>query len=234
MNRLRRTFIAIASGAVLIVLSLVLLSLYAVNTVSNYNEIYSITDFILENSGRMPHIDLRKETVTDFYVYNELQYETRYFSLITDLSGNILSSNFDHIASVDDDDIDNLMSKITSEEAMSVFMRIFNDPRERGIVLSPESDFAYRRKELDQFQLREKLLSETFYRGISDDISEIPEDGGYIIVFLDCSRRILDMRSLRISSLIIGAVSFLIFFLIITAYSKRAIQPYIDNHEKQK
>ncbi len=234
MNRLRWTFIAIASGAVLIVLSLVLLMLYAVNTLSNYNEIYSITDYIIENSGKMPHIDLRKATVTDFNVYDEMQYETRYFSLLTDASGNIISSNFDHIASVDDDDVERLMEYISGGQAQSILIRIFNDPRERGIIFSHDSDFAYKRKALDRYELREKLLSETFYRGITDNISDIPDEGGYIIVFLDCSRRILDMKSLRISSFVIGIISFVIFFFIISAYSKRAIQPYIINHEKQK
>lgn len=233
MNRLRWTFIGIASGAVLLVLSLVLISLYAVSMISNYNEIYSITEYIIEHSGKMPHIDLRKETVTDFSVYDEIQYETRYFSLITDSSGNIISGNFDHIASVSDRDADQLLSEISETASVSVLSSIFSDRRSKGIIFGSDSDFAYMRKELDKAELVEKLRSETFYRGYNGDLRDLPEDG-YIIVFLDCSRRILDMRSLRISTTVIGVGSFALFFLIITAYSKRAIQPYINNHEKQR
>ncbi len=234
MNRLRWTFISIASGAVLLVLTLVLMSLYAVNTIANYNEIYSITEYIIEHSGNMPHIDLRKETVTEFSVYDEMQYETRYFSLLTDSNGNIISGNFDHIATVNDRDADKLLDSITEATSAPILTRIFADPRRRGIIYGSDSDFAYMRKQLSAKEMKEKYHSETFYKNKIASYDEAETDGGYIIVFLDCSRRILDMRSLRISSLVIGLGSFLMFFVIITAYSKRAIQPYIANHEKQK
>ena len=233
MKKLRWTFIGIASGAVLLVLTLVLISLYAVNVLSTYNEIYSITEFIIENSGRMPHLD-RKETLTDFIFYEEMQYETRYFSLLTDNNGNILSGNFDHIASVSGDDADRMLDAIASATSEPTLLKIFSDPRRRGIIFGTDSDFAYMRSELDPQELAVKLRSENFYRSVSGDVAEISKNGGYIIVFLDCSRRILDMRELRISMFIIGIGSFLIFFIIISAYSKRAIQPYIDNHEKQR
>lgn len=234
MNRLRWTFIAIASGAVMLVLTLVLSSLYAVNRISNYNEIYSITQYIIEHSGRMPHIDPKKETVTDFSFYEEMQYETRYFSLLTDGEGEIISGNLDHIATIDSEDANKLIESITQATSKPILTRIFNDPRRRGIILGTDSDFAYMRKELTAEELQEKMASETFYKNIVDGAEELAEDGGYIIVFLDCSRRILDMRQLRVSMMVIGVVSFMIFFVIITAYSKRAIQPYIENHEKQR
>ncbi len=234
MKKLRWTFIGIASAAVLLVLTLVLTSLYAVNVISTYNEIYSITEFIIQNSGKMPHIDMRKETVTDFSVYEEMQYETRYFSLLTDSDGDVLSGNFDHIASVNDKDADELLRSIAGATARPTLVKIFSDPRRRGIIYGDDGDYAYMRRELSPEELVVKLKSENFYKGVSGDADELSEDGGYIIVFLDCSRRILDMRSLRVSMLVIGISSFLIFFIIISAYSKRAIQPYIDNHEKQR
>ncbi len=234
MKRLRRTFIGIASAAVLLVLTLVLLSLYAVNTVTNYGEIFSITEYIIEHSGRLPHIDLKKETVTDFSVYDELQYETRYFSLLTDDKGNIISGNFDHIASVDNNDADKLLESISEATSRPMLTRIFSDPRKRGIIFGTDSDFAYMRKELDSNELDRKIRSETFYKNNVENAVELSENGGSIIVFLDCSRRILDMRSLRISTFVIGVVCFLIFFMIITLYSRRAIQPYIETQEKQR
>lgn len=232
MNRLRWTFISIASGAVLLVLSLVLAMLYAVNNISTYNEIYSIIDYIIDNSGKMPHIDLRKETVTDFNFYEEMQYETRYFSLLTDSEGNIISANFDHIASVDADDAAALLKTISQTASQSVLTEIFSDPRSRGVVYGKDSDFAYIRREMLADELSGQMFSETFYRNARSTDADI--DGGYIIVFLDITRRILDMRSLRVSSIVIGLGSFLLFFLIISAFSKRAIQPYIANHEKQR
>lgn len=234
MNRLRWTFIAIASGTVLLLLTLVLVLLYAVNTISTYNEIYSITEYIIENSGKMPRIDMRKETVTDFSVYDEMQYETRYFSLLTDSQGIILSGNFDHIATVNDDDADKLMRSIAEATSVPILSKIFTDKRTKGVIFGSDSDFAYMRRELSSVELRNKLGSETFYRNVSGDVGELAQNGGYIVVFLDCSRRILDMRALRVSSIVIGISSFIIFFFIISAYSKRAIQPYIENQEKQR
>lgn len=233
MKRLRRTFIGIASGAVLLVLLLVLLSLYAVNTVSSYNEIFSLTEYIIENSGKLPHID-RKETVTDFSVYDEMQYETRYFSLLTDSKGNIISGNFDHIASVDDEDAGKLLKSIDEATSVSMLARIFSDPRKKGVIYGADSDFAYMCKALEPKELDQKLHSETFYKNNDLTAMERTSGGGYIIVFVDCTRRILDMRSLRISTFIIGIVCFLIFFIIIAAYSQRAIQPYIETQEKQR
>ena len=234
MNRLRWTFIGIASGAVLLVLTLVLVLLYGVNTISNYNEIYSIAEYIINNSGNMPHIDMRKETVTDFSVYDEMQYETRYFSLLVDDEGKFISGNFDHIATVSGENADTLLKSIYVTTSDSTLSMIFSDHRNRGIIFGSDSDFAYMRKALEPDELKEKILSETFYKSFHGDPDEKSEDGGHIIVFVDCSRRILDMRSLRVSMLVIGISSFLLFFVIITAFSKRAIQPYIDNHEKQR
>ena len=234
MNRLRWTFIGIASFAVLFVLTIVLVSLYAVNAFSNYNEMYSITEYIIENSGKMPMLDPRKETVTEFTVYGEMQYEIRYFSLLTDKEGNFISGNFDHIATVNSEDADKLIDSITEATSKPVMTRIFNDPRRRGIILSSDRDFAYMRKALTPDELSLKLRSETFYRSNSENAVELAKEGGYIIVFLDCSRRLLNMRQLRVSTVIIGVISFMIFFAIIVTYSKRAIQPYIENHEKQR
>lgn len=224
MKRLRWTFISIASGAVLLVLSLVLVTLYFVSTVSTYAEIYSIAEYILENSGKLPHIEVGKET-TDFAVYREMQYETRYFSLLTDDRGNIIGANFDNIAFVDDRLAEDLLSETFDGDPP--------DGHDRGMVEDPQSSFGYVRKELDGDEMKKMGGSTTFYKSISGDHGQLP-DSGYIYVFVDCSRRIIDMRSLRVSTIVIGLGSFLLFFLIISGFSKRAIQPYIDNHEKQK
>lgn len=255
MNRLRWTFIGIASGAVLVMLTIVLFSLYSVSTVSNYNEIYSITQILIDNGGKWPSTpadnsdndkkdsekkgdDKRgkenKETPTDFNVYEEMPYELRYFALLTDKDGDIIIGNYERISTVKTEDADKLMDSIMQATSKPMLTRIFNDPKQKGIIFSPDSDFAYMRKQLTPTQMEKALTTSMYYADSKIAAEKLEKEGGYIIVFFDCTRRILNMRDLRVSMLRIGAISFLVFFLIIMTFSKRAIQPYIENHEKQR
>lgn len=62
----------------------------------------------------------------------------------------------------------------------------------------------------------------------------VRSDGGAIIVFLDCTENILYLKRLMQNSILLGVVCVLFFFLVISAVSKRAIKPMIDNIQRQE
>ena len=217
----------------MLVLSIVLATIYFVSRATTYSQIYDITEYLVEHSGKIPHTD-QKETPTEVFTYQEMPYETRYFSLIIDTDGFVVCGNFDHISTIDSSGAKDMLDNISKEEKSSIIARIFNARGNRGFIESGKSNFAYMRKSLDSSEMKEQLLSENFFRGFYGDIDKVSQHGGYIVVFLDCSRHFIEMRSLRWSVVIIGVISFALIFLLISASSKKAIQPYIDNHEKQK
>lgn len=60
------------------------------------------------------------------------------------------------------------------------------------------------------------------------------EENGISVLFLNSTIQIQSMRSLLFVSLLIGAVSLLLVFLLIFFLSGRAIRPYIKNIERQR
>ena len=56
----------------------------------------------------------------------------------------------------------------------------------------------------------------------------------YKIVFLHCDREFDSMRSLFQTSVLVGAVSFLLVLLLVSLLSKQAIRPFAENIENQK
>ncbi|MCR4901888.1 MAG: HAMP domain-containing histidine kinase [Butyrivibrio sp.] len=60
------------------------------------------------------------------------------------------------------------------------------------------------------------------------------DDGSFLIIFLDCSQPILSAKKLFIQTLIIGAISLIGMFILVYAFSGRAISPVVESLEKQK
>lgn len=58
-------------------------------------------------------------------------------------------------------------------------------------------------------------------------------DGEKVIVFLDCTRSVMNMRTLVKFVLLIVCMSFMFFFVLISAFSKRAVRSVIRNIEAQ-
>lgn len=63
-------------------------------------------------------------------------------------------------------------------------------------------------------------------------VVEKPE--GKRIVFLDCNEKIKSSMTVLLTSVVVGAVSYCVLFVLIAAMSRRAVQPVIENIEQQK
>ena len=60
------------------------------------------------------------------------------------------------------------------------------------------------------------------------------EDGGILVIFVDCSSSITEARQLMISSLAVGAAALLLMFILVWLFSGRSVQPVVESLEKQK
>lgn len=60
------------------------------------------------------------------------------------------------------------------------------------------------------------------------------KEDGKRIIFLDCNDKIHSCTAVFLTSLIVGMVSYLFLLFIITAFSRKAVEPVIQNIERQK
>ena len=60
------------------------------------------------------------------------------------------------------------------------------------------------------------------------------DNNGKIVIFLNCSMELHSARNVLLISCLMGAVCLLIVFLLVVLLSRRAMEPYIRNMERQK
>lgn len=71
-----------------------------------------------------------------------------------------------------------------------------------------------------------------FYENYKYQITQ--NENGYLIVFLDCTNQLNNLEMLINQSLIIIGVGLIIVFIFVSFLSKKALNPIIENMEKQK
>ena len=71
-----------------------------------------------------------------------------------------------------------------------------------------------------------------FYENYKYQITQ--NENGYLIVFLDCTNQLNNLEMLINQSLIIIGIGLIIVFLFVSFLSKKALNPIIENMEKQK
>ncbi len=208
IRKLRKKFILIASGAILIILAVVMVSINLVTYASTISEIDSILEFILDNNGRMPMDWHRKENFL-FHVNQELPYETRYFSMILDDCGNLVMTDYEHIASVSDEDIQEFILTDSKKNA--------------GRIETSDGIYFYQRK-----QISGEDLCETYPdAGLTDESYSLT-------IFMDATNRLYRFQNMQLFSILSSIFCFLVFFVLVSVFSNRAIKPTIEAYEKQK
>lgn len=216
IRTLRRKFILIASGCILLILSVVILCINVIGYYSGYNEAMAILSYIEGHNGRMPDENPHSSDV-DFFVSREMRFETRYFSIITDTDGNYINSDIEHIAAV------------TVEEADVMYKRVLEKNKSKGSLKIADSFFLYRVKKISGKALNDTLFFRTNMPVPFDN------DANYkLILFMDCTNQFYRIRSVKTLSLLVGTVCFAVFVLMVSYFSKFAVKPVVENYEKQK
>lgn len=209
IKKLRRRFIAMSSTVIFVILIFVISCINGMNAISNFLEVNDILEYLSEFAGRMP--SFHDEFTDDGYRFRvtaETPYETRYFSVITDADGNVIWHDYDHIAAVN------------GQQAEAMTLEVLSHNDRRGAVRIAQSHYEF--------------YSRVLSPADKERLGKLYTDGGYVTVFLDCTRRAYSQGMTVRFSVMIGLISFLLFFLLISLFSEKAIQPTIAAYEKQK
>lgn len=105
-----------------------------------------------------------------------------------------------------------------------------------GSVLSTGLDFISSVSEEDALQYAQDVSKTGNTRGYYGEYRYLiyEEDGGTNTIFLNSAFELNQMRTLLMVSLLLGALSFLIMFILVALLSGRAIAPYVRNMQNQK
>lgn len=190
IRNLQTKFIMISMLSIILVTG----SIFGVIIVENYTrtnrQIDGMLNLISENDGRFPEYRPRNDELADI-ITKETQFSTRYFIIKTDGNGEIIETNMQHIASVN------------QEEALKMLDEVIQKGKDIG-----------------------------YYGNYKYEITTT--DYGRLIVFLDCTLQLNNIKSIIEQSIVIIGIGLIIVFICVSILSKKALTPIIENIEKQK
>lgn len=190
IKRLQKKFILIAMISIILVTG----SIFGVIIIENYTrtnrQIDGLLNLISDNDGKIPEYKPRDDELADV-ITMETQFSTRYFIIRLDNNKNIIETNMQHIAAVN------------QEKAEKMLQEVLLRQEERGYY------------ENYKYQITSKSNEQ-------------------LIVFLDCTVQLNNIKSMIKQSTIILAVGLVVVFILVSVLSKKALTPIIENIEKQK
>lgn len=101
IERLRRKWIVLSVLSLFALLSVIVVGMNAINYHSVLNEADKTLNLLVRNEGAFPGFDGNKENQPPPDMPPELPYETRYFSVLLDSSGNVIRTETSRISAVD-------------------------------------------------------------------------------------------------------------------------------------
>lgn len=124
------------------------------------------------------------------------------------------------------------MNEETQFETRYFVVNTNKDGSIRGIDTSHIAAVSLRNAE----EYTNKVLSENKNSGYKDiyKYTVINQPYGYMIVFMDCRMQIQMATIFLLTSCTVALISFLLVFILVSIFSKKAINPIIENIEKQK
>lgn len=206
INKLRFKFIKITMSSVLTVLLLIIATINIVNIIQNNRSVDMVTQMIVDNGGTLVKLD--KPFNNDFR---------------DDIKDDIKKEK-------PDDRFHNREELPFSSRYFTVFLngnRETVDINTENIASVTESET----KEITEAIL-EKKNSSGWYKTYRYKLAEYGD--GYILVVLEATSTKISMFTVLTITLSVGIGSFLIIFLLITLFSKKAIKPIAETYEKQQ
>lgn len=192
IKKLQRKFVIIAMASLLLVMTLVIGAINAVNFCQIDKRLDGLLYMLTENDGRFPKFEKGRRPPGPGPRFNaETPFQTRYFTVQADHNQAIVQIDTGHIAAIS----------------------------------SAEAD-EYGRKVLKSSQTRGYLDAYKFMA--------VKKPYGTLIVFVDSSSQFGTGISFLLISAAIALVSFILVFILVSAFSKRAIRPVIASLEKQR
>lgn len=136
LNRLRAQFVAAATLALMIALSMITVVGYYMASQTFEAQINMIIDAVLRNGGEMPKASIEFEPTGRLTISPEQQFETRFFSAIVDKNGVMSRANTESVVSIDDHE---------AAEISSSLMRVSNA---NGQIIYDNCIFYYKSMEM--------------------------------------------------------------------------------------
>ena len=190
IEKLQKKFIVISMLSIIMVTG----SIFGVIIIENYTrtnrELDGILNLISENNGKFPEYKPRNDELANI-ITEETEFSTRYFIIRINDNGEIIETNMQHIASVNQEQTEEILKE----------------------VLEKNKDTGYYKN------YRYKITS---------------DEEGKIIIFLDCTIQLNNLKNLVSQSIIIIVIGLMIVFILVSVLSKKALTPIIENIERQK
>ena len=218
LAKLRVKFVSLAALTLLICLTLVLSMVFFLTDNFFDAQVNTMLTVLLENGGEMPpdRVWAIGNKRMPGGLSEELQYETRYFSVITDKNGNITHVNTEHIFSIEEAEAE--------EIAYSIYEGMANDA-DMSIAESIRKLFTDTRWESGKFFHENNVY---YYDSMEKG------NGSRLYVFVDCTSRYLIVQQIYSYLLVVAGVILLVFCLLFIYFSKQLMDPFIENQERQK
>ena len=96
-------------------------------------------------------------------------------------------------------------------------------------IAAVEEDVAVEYALTVQYNGREKGYASS-YRYLAVE----QEDGGLLVIFVDCSSSISEAQQLLFASLLVGTVALVLMFILVLLFSGRAVSPVVESLDKQR
>ncbi|MBR2290532.1 MAG: HAMP domain-containing histidine kinase [Clostridia bacterium] len=192
----------------MIAVTLIVLGVFCVVTFENYKitneQLDALLELISENNGSMPE----KESKKYAYLADEAKYSTRYFTIRTDNKGVIKEVNIDNIASV------------SEEEAEDMTNEILKNSRRFGFFHQLANSILANKK------------SSGFFSNYKYKITSVSQ--GKLIVFIDCQMQLQSFKAATLRSLAVTGGALVVILFALIGFSKNILSPVFKSIESQK
>lgn len=237
LKTLQRKFIAIAMISVAVVLTLLVCVINVVNFINVNKSANIFLDILSGNRGTFPMEDeMRGESQSGaahylyaehFHIPAEAAYSTRYFTVTLTEDGTIHTINTSKI------------SAVSASEASDYTTGLFEKGKESGFI----SNYKYRLVELkedepayppERWAPAEINEQDRAAEGKKQEDKKTDDRIQYMYIFLDCEQELTTFHNFLLASIAISVGGFLVIFLLVLFFSRRAIRPVAESYAKQK
>jgi two-component system sensor histidine kinase CiaH len=225
--RLRKKFIAIAMGSVILVLVVLMGAVNVANYVRMDSSAEQVLSFLADNGGAFPNIQGRGGKAALAAV---------------DSSSDDSEAGEDSESSDDTDDSDDTdeseyygkrgLSAETPYETRFFSVRLDGN----GGLVSVNTGKIAAVSTDEAVSMAQSLNAAGKTGGYSGSYKYVAEDcdGGKLYIFLDCTHNLSSFRNFLYISILVSLCGVAAVFLLVVALSKRAIAPVAESYEKQK
>ena len=218
LNRLRIRFVSIAALTLLACLTIVITTVYILTDNIFEEQINTMINILLEHNGEMPEGRVHTEGAA-ILISDEIQFETRYFTVKTDSGGGISQINTSHVFSID------------NSQAGDIARAIYRDSgaaKERNASIGQLVQELFDNN-LDPYEGRYHYNGNMYYYS-----SRPQAEGGRLYVFVDVTSRYYMVQQIYSYIFMVSGCILLAFTVIFILLSQKVIEPFMKNQERQK